>query len=666
MYLSRLYIRNYRSIKELDLRFEKGKNVIIGRNNAGKSNIVRALNIVLSETAPAWDKVENITEGDFYYDKSTDSVANELLIFCILIRETIHDSEWNKDVLEELDYASINKCFGFSICGEIVRWEERKPIKEPKRYGLAPSNLLNIFDSIEDDCPGKIWVDGKLNNQKRFEEVFKDKSNFAYLFKAKHNEAGKISKDIRFLFKEDSSHDWIMGFKAHVRNELMQSAIIPSFRDPQNQLRLSSYTWFGKLMKHLLENKVTPQMNKALERVQIVANKIFRGVTTEIKSTSLDIAFPGTQLQIRFNADNKTDLYKSCQLFVDDGINTPLTDKGSGIQSAAVIGLFNYYTKNVNTASAALLCVEEPEIYLHPHARRVISDRLDDFLDNYKNQVIITTHCSEFIRTTKRDLNIIMVHKDNHKTEAVPIQISQYKRLLLDNNQNELFFAEKVIVCEGNDGYLIRMVAEQFFPGELDRQNVSIIAVGGKDNIKPMVELVLKTKTSCFIFSDFDFLLRDASGDHKKYTSFKTELKTHSSIASIQDLFFEQRCTFREDGKNVKKLIVDIRNWIKTNREEAFFTAKTSRQIRGIPSKYSLSRNLSYFQRHGLCILPGEIEDLFIDESALSSKKKNSNNVRKLDLAAVYRINSMLGDKSIEEIVNVVQIKRFLRCVFKR
>jgi predicted ATP-dependent endonuclease of OLD family len=47
MYLSRLYIRNYRSIKELDLRFEKGKNVIIGRNNAGKSNIIKALNIVL-------------------------------------------------------------------------------------------------------------------------------------------------------------------------------------------------------------------------------------------------------------------------------------------------------------------------------------------------------------------------------------------------------------------------------------------------------------------------------------------------------------------------------------------------------------------------------------------------------------------------------------------
>ena len=45
MYLKRLYIRNFRSIKDLDLEFTDGKNVIVGRNNSGKSNIVAALDI---------------------------------------------------------------------------------------------------------------------------------------------------------------------------------------------------------------------------------------------------------------------------------------------------------------------------------------------------------------------------------------------------------------------------------------------------------------------------------------------------------------------------------------------------------------------------------------------------------------------------------------------
>jgi predicted ATP-dependent endonuclease of OLD family len=65
MYLSRLYIRNFRSIKELDLEFSDGKNVLVGRNNSGKSNIVDALDAVLSESSPTYHKTQNITEKDF-------------------------------------------------------------------------------------------------------------------------------------------------------------------------------------------------------------------------------------------------------------------------------------------------------------------------------------------------------------------------------------------------------------------------------------------------------------------------------------------------------------------------------------------------------------------------------------------------------------------------
>ena len=66
MYLSRIFIKNYRSIRELDLEFSKGKNIIVGRNNSGKSNIIRAIDIVLGERSPTYDKWENIGLGDFY------------------------------------------------------------------------------------------------------------------------------------------------------------------------------------------------------------------------------------------------------------------------------------------------------------------------------------------------------------------------------------------------------------------------------------------------------------------------------------------------------------------------------------------------------------------------------------------------------------------------
>ena len=37
MYVSRLVIRNYRSIKHIDISLDKGMNIIVGKNNSGKS-----------------------------------------------------------------------------------------------------------------------------------------------------------------------------------------------------------------------------------------------------------------------------------------------------------------------------------------------------------------------------------------------------------------------------------------------------------------------------------------------------------------------------------------------------------------------------------------------------------------------------------------------------
>ena len=51
MKISRVYIENYRSIKRLD--FTPGNYcVLVGENNAGKSNILKAVNLVLGETWP--------------------------------------------------------------------------------------------------------------------------------------------------------------------------------------------------------------------------------------------------------------------------------------------------------------------------------------------------------------------------------------------------------------------------------------------------------------------------------------------------------------------------------------------------------------------------------------------------------------------------------------
>ncbi len=639
MYLSRLCIKNYRSIRSTDIEFAKGKTVIIGRNNAGKSNIVRALDIVLGENSPTYAKSQNVTPQDFFSWKEMDDgdlvvkSANEMFIWCELKREEN----------EEIDYEELYKCYGFKI--RVDSYKSGIPERVSKHD--LPHNYDQIFMATEDDCQTK-YVNPKLKNQR----IFEDKHFFAFAFRARHNANGHLDKDIRFLYRESETEDWILAFKAPIRPELMQSAILPSFRDPQVQLRVNSYTWYGKLMHYLTTTYGnTKDLESALDQVRLAADQAFAGIQEHIRQSSLEVAFPGTTLHLQFSGDSKADLHKNCVVFVDDGFKSELSDKGAGIQSATLIGLFNYYTTHVNVKSSALLCVEEPEVYLHPHARRVVSDRLDDFLDENRNQVILTTHSTEFIRTRSDSLNILLVRRNGHDTDVSQVDVGKLKHLIVDNNQNEIFFADRVVICEGYDDAIVRAAAKEHFPQGLDAANVSVVSVGSKDNIASFVRLMLKLKIKCFVLADFDYFLRDKAEARKRY-----DAKAHESIANIDREFFAQHCTGDTKPDTVISCVTKVREEIKKDSEKSFYTAKRQSQI----ASSRLQKALPWLRKHGICILSGEIEDCCKEKGFLNSQ------TNKLSLDKVYELSRRLGEgEKIEDLFDLTEIMEFLQTVFQ-
>lgn len=634
MYLSRIYIENYRSIKKLDLRFISGKNIIIGRNNAGKSNIIKAIDLALGENSPDYNKSENITDSDFFTVNGNKS--SEIIIWCELTRLP-H---------EDLDYEELYKCFGYYI------WKENGAIKRIKTCDV-PARLSELFTYALQDNKEKNYINPKQKNNMVLENELGSMFSFAYGFRAIRNEDGKVDKEIRLFYRENDSSDWIMSFKAPFRNELLQSAIIPSFRDPQTQLRISQWGWYGKLMKHLTQGyEANDELRGALSTVNRVAGEIFSGISEIIEQSSVAVAFPGTKLHFQFNTENRTDLYKSCVLYVDDGYKSQLTEKGSGIQSAVIIGLFNYYTQFVNVKSSALLCIEEPELYLHPHARRVINNKLSDFLNGNRNQVILSTHSSEFINAPD-SMQIILVRKVENETIANRIEIRKIQNLLIDNNQNEIFFADKVILCEGFDQYVIRMIADGLFPGKMDELNVSVLSVKGKDQIKQMSRHLTDLQIECYVLADFDFLLRDKSDDRKQYG----EIPAHESIRELGNGYFCQSYLFGTNGNSLLGRIDKLRNSIKTKFPESFYTAKRLSEIPDCTEKSQIVELLIELRSHGICILSGQIEDLFINQNDFHGKK--------LELTDVYTTKQKLNDGSgISELFYTDEIREFLSHVF--
>ncbi|VYT72235.1 ATP/GTP phosphatase [Staphylococcus simulans] len=50
MYISGIEIKNFRSFDNINIDFHEGVNVLIGHNNSGKSNLLRALAIIFDRT----------------------------------------------------------------------------------------------------------------------------------------------------------------------------------------------------------------------------------------------------------------------------------------------------------------------------------------------------------------------------------------------------------------------------------------------------------------------------------------------------------------------------------------------------------------------------------------------------------------------------------------
>ena len=69
MYISKIRIKGYRNFKDKTIEFHEGINVIIGPNNAGKSNLLRALDLVLNT-----DTSKRLTLFDFCRNCTIDEL----------------------------------------------------------------------------------------------------------------------------------------------------------------------------------------------------------------------------------------------------------------------------------------------------------------------------------------------------------------------------------------------------------------------------------------------------------------------------------------------------------------------------------------------------------------------------------------------------------------
>lgn len=239
---------------------------------------------------------------------------------------------------------------------------------------------------------------------------------------------------------------------------------------------------------------------------------------------------------VSFRAFNPITYFKSLSLIPrDNEKDVDLSQLGDGMKTILLISYFKAYAEAFKNSS--ILMIEEPEIYLHPHLRRHIFDMFSELSEKNNVQIFYTTHSPDFIDVPKFENIGIVVKKDRrteikqavcknvnsceendllkyikeltnsfgYKTDPTEDSIKERLRLFYRLEQNEAFFARKIVLVEGQTEFFTLPIYAKAQNFSFNKEGITIVNCGAKNNIPYFYCLFSKCfKLPTFVIVDGD------------------------------------------------------------------------------------------------------------------------------------------------------------------
>jgi len=269
------------------------------------------------------------------------------------------------------------------------------------------------------------------------------------------------------------------------------------------------------------KNELRPKLEEALSRY------VGRQAAIRLRPDILTLEdWLAQQLAAAFAADS-------------GGTITPLDRMGAGWQAlvrVATLDVLRSYP-GVLKERVVLLC-EEPETYLHPHLRRRLRDVLED-LATSGWVVIAATHSAEFVRFGAKQ----QIHRlwriggdvvGGSLSTATVAKGAQLQEKLEEHGNHEFLFASRAVFVEGKDDLFAVRSLLQKLGTDLDGRSVSLLGVGGVENLPEYARLAARLKIPWCAITDEDL---EADGTVKPKT--KQVLENLKKGATASDLILQ-------------------------------------------------------------------------------------------------------------------------------
>ena len=512
LFISRVKIKNYRNFKDVDVRLGH-KQIIIGENNVGKTNFLKALQLILDPTLSDEDRM--LEESDFN-DTLVNPMENKEEI---VIEVYIENYSNNKTILTVFQDATVKNEKGKEVlkltyrffpyiddAGNIeYQYNIFKGNDETKKFGSYERKYLNlkVIKALRD-------VESEIRNSRTspIQRMLKD-------YAIDKNDLERIAEEYRKNGEEILNLDELVDLTNNINKRFGAILGNDDFDVSLQAMEISPGRVLSSL-KLLMAQRNTSDISLGLNNIlyismilQMLQDKTVPSLIKEDKYNELIVLAGGEIVK---------DTYEQSQ-----NRNYFLKERISDVQHKK---LYSFMSKNMPISNAVtILAIEEPEAHLHPVNQRLI---YKDVIQNSNNSVLLTTH-STHITAIAPINSIVHLHNDGtkgteiHATAAMPMDEGEFLDVerYLDVKRGEIYLGKAVLLVEGiAEEYLVPRFAE-LLGKPLDEKGIIVCNINCT-NFTPYVKLLHSLAIPYAVITDGDFYVINDK-DEREYHKMDTE-----------------------------------------------------------------------------------------------------------------------------------------------
>jgi len=493
--------------------------VLLGQNNHGKSNVINALDFALNSSAKP-------DAGDFFAFAESD--ARKMWVEVTFDKLTEQErNTWKKYVRTDGTFR-FRKTASYDDGGKLsVSYNGY--VSEPMQEWLRADSVKKYLSRSE---VSKTPLDAHVPDSGRLNKTIIETAQQEYI--SKHRE--------ELDFHEYLETGPLLGQRNVAAGILPELFLVPALRDLSEESKVKGTALFGKLLTYAVTKMASA--DPRFQTIQQQLGDLIRALNArpdskdrpqqlaELESSiERELADWGVRVSVEVTPPDISKIFElGTDIHLDDGLKTLAERKGHGLQRAVIFGLMKAWASTMRSSGditdgtsarkaseSVVFAIEEPELFLHPHAQRALDTTLRTLADTDHNQVLVCSHSTHFVNLDDYR-GIALVRKNSAREGTRLIQCNQdlfeddtdlrerkrrfHMAAWVNPDRGEMLFARRVAFVEGEtEKSIFPYLAKQM---DCHTEDVSIIDCGSKHNILLYVTIAKAFELDYVVVHDED------------------------------------------------------------------------------------------------------------------------------------------------------------------